>query len=89
MISNLPKDIYSEYLLATHSYSTTEKNQKLRVRYIAKDYLSQEHSNMVTEYLSSFYYLYSVTAKEEESDRRAFSFSFLQMITNSCTLHQR
>lgn len=84
-----PEEIQSDYMLATESYSTTDGKKRVRVRYIPLTRLSQEDIQLVHDHLSSFQHLYFLTLKKQREQEQAFSFNFLQMLTNSCTLYNR
>ena len=90
LMNNFPREIHSDYMLATDTYVTTEANTKrVRVRYIPEDRLSKDDICLVREHFSSFPHLYYLTVKKQEAQLKTFSHNFIQMIVNSSTLYER
>ena len=90
-MNHFPKEIHSDYLLATDSYVTTEgtRRKRVRVRYIPEDRLSIDDLGLIRDHLSSFHHLYSLTVMKHTAEIQTFSHNFIQMIENSSKLYER
>ena len=89
-MNHFPKEIHSDYLLATDTYSTTEgATRKIRVRYIPEDRLSEDNITLIRDHLSSFHHMYFLTVKKQRALMLTFSHNFKQMLVNSDTLYER
>ena len=89
-MNHFPKEIHSNYLLATETYVMSRGATKsIRVRYIPEDRLSNDNIGLIREHLSSFHHLYFLTEKEHGALIKTFSQNYLQMIVNSSTQYER
>ena len=89
-METFPGELHSDFQNATESLSTTgEGRKRIRIRYIPLTRLTDEHRNIVKEYLGSFKYLYSRTVKEQEEKTSELAESFVKMVKDSCRIYDR
>ena len=85
-----PKDMHKDYQQATESYSTTnDVRRKIRVRYIPLSRMSDDHRDVIEEYLASFQHLYSRTIQDQDQKSLDLAKMFLDALNVSSSIYDR